>query len=219
MKNALLLLVICLAFSACKQDKQPIDEPQKPTVNNSCYIQKSLIPYDVKTNSYWVYTNDLDPGIDSVSVQGSETGMMTLIPSTSKSTGYSGEYYKINLKSSYYIKTYNNFLKCNEIVINGSAEWGTWGKEGQPIYNVNSAVGTSSDGMEIISKLNTLNINGITFNNITKIKITAANQRLKVFDNDTYLYYVDTVGLIKKEIVLGLNLIQTWSIKRWKILK
>ena len=96
---------------------------------------------------------------------------------------------------------------------------GTWGEKGQPIYMSNSAVGTTFNGMEISSQLNTLNVNGITFNNVTKIKITSANQIQPEFSNDTYLYYSDSVGLIKKEIILGINNIESWSIKHWKIVK
>ncbi len=83
----------------------------------------------------------------------------------------------------------------------------------------NSNVGTAFNGMEIVSNLNSLTINGITFNNVTKIKITTANQIQPEFSNDTYLYFVDTVGLIKKDIVLDINNIESWSIKNWKTIK
>ena len=215
MKNSIIILFFCSTFIQCHKDDKPSADPTPQTEYH--YIQESIKPFEVKTNSYWVYKNDSTGVQDSVGVLSIETGMIWTIPQVhGQGGGTQSEYYKINLKSYLNSTLYNNFIINNIMKRDGG---GTWGQEGQPIYMANSAVGTSFNGMEISSKLNTLNINGITFNNITKIKITAANQYQQVFANDTYLYYVDTVGLIKKETVLGLNNIESWSIIRWKIVK
>lgn len=204
-----------MAFLQCHKDDKPSADQTLETEYR--YIQESIKPFEVKTNSYWVYKNDSTGVQDSVSVLSTETGMIWTTPQVhGQGGGTLSEYYKINLKSYLNNTFYNNFILNDFMKRNGG---GTWGQDGQPIYIANSAVGTTFNGMEISSKLNTLNINGITFNNITKVKITAANQIQPEFSNDTYLYYVDTVGLIKKEIVLGLNNIESWSIKHWKIVK
>jgi len=54
---------------------------------------------------------------------------------------------------------------------------------------------------------------------VDKVKITAANQYQPEFDYDTYLYYTDTVGLIKKETDLGGGNIESWTLKRWNVIK
>jgi hypothetical protein len=204
-----------LTFFACHKEKQTAADTTFDTKYD--YIQQSIKPFEVKTNSYWVYKNDSTGVQDSISVLSTETGMIWTIPQAhGQGGGTQSEYYKINLKSFSNNTFYNDYILDNFMKRNGG---GTWGEKGQPIYMANSVVGTIFNGMEISSKLNTLNINGITFNNITKVKITTANQIQPEFSNDTYLYYVDTVGLIKKEIVLGLNNIESWSIKHWKIVK
>ena len=215
MKNSILLLFFCLTFLECHKKAQPSTNPTPETGYH--YIEESIKPFEVKTNSYWVYKNDSTGVQDSVSVLSTETGMIWTTPQVhGQGGGTQSEYYKINFKSFLNNTSYNNFILNNFMKRNGG---GTWGQEGQPIYMANSAVGTSFNGMEISLKLNALNVNGITFNNVTKIKITAANQYQQEFANDTYLYYADAVGLIKKEIVLGSNNIESWSLKRWKIVK
>ena len=215
MKNPILLVLFSLAFVKCHKDEKPAATDTPETVYH--YIEQSIKPFEVKTNSYWVYKNDSTGVQDRVSVLSTETAMIWTIPQVhGQGGGTQSEYYKINLKSFLNNTYYNNFILTNFMKINGG---GTYGQEGQPIYMANSAIGTSFNGMEIINKLNSLNINGVTFNNITKIKITSSNQYQQEFINDTYLYFIDTVGLIKKETVLGLNNIESWSIKRWKIIK
>lgn len=213
MKNSILLLFFCLAFLECHKKEQPTPDPT--SVVEYRYIQESMKPFEVKTNSYWVYVNDSTGVQDSVAVLSTETGMVWTTPQVhGQGGGTQSEYYKINLKSYLTNTSYNNYILNNFMKKNGG---GTWGEEGQPIYMANSAVGSSFSGMEISLKLNTFTVNGITFNNVTKIKITAVKQYQQEFAHDTYLYYADIVGLIKKEIVLGSNNIEAWSIKRWKI--
>ena len=216
MKNSIiLLLLLCLTFLACHKDKQPAPDNTPKTQYN--YIQLSIKPFEVKTNSYWVYKNDSTGVQDSVSVLSTETGMVWTTPQVhGQGGGTQSEYYKINLKSFSNNTYYNHYILNNFMKMNGG---GTWGQDGQPIYMANSNVGTAFNGMEIVSNLNSLTINGITFNNVTKIKITTANQIQPEFSNDTYLYFVDTVGLIKKDIVLDINNIESWSIKNWKTIK
>ena len=216
MKNPILLILLfSLAFVECHKGEKSSTTPTPETVYH--YIDQSIKPFEVKANSYWVYSNDSTGVQDSVSVLSTETGMIWTIPQVhGQGGGIQYEYYKINLKSYLNNIYYNNFILNNFMKINGG---GTYGQEGQPIYMANSAIGTSFNGMEISNKLNSLTVSGVTFNNITKIKITASNQYQHEFTNDTYLYYVDTVGLIKKETLLGLNNIESWSIKHWKIIK
>ncbi len=216
MKNSILLIFLfCLTFYACHKDKQPTADTTPET--KYFYIQQSIKPFEVKANSYWVYKNDSTGVFDSISVLSTETGMVWTTPQVHGQVGgVQSEYYKINLKSFSYNTNYNYYILNNFIKMNGG---GTWGQDGQPIYMANSIVGTTFSGMEIISNLNSININGVTFNNVTKIKITTANQIQPEFSNDTYLYFVDTVGLIKKDIVLGINNIESWSIKNWKTIK
>lgn len=215
MKNSIIILLFCSTFIQCHKDDKPSADPASQTEYH--YIQESIKPFEVKANSYWVYKNDSTGVQDSISVLSTETGMIWTIPQAhGQGGGTQSEYYKINLKSFSNNTYYNDYILNNYIKRNGG---GTWGQDGQPIYMANSNVGTSFNGMEISSKLNSLNVNGITFTNVTKIKITTANQIQPEFSNDTYLYFVDTVGLIKKDIVLGINNIESWTIKNWKIVK
>jgi hypothetical protein len=89
----------------------------------------------------------------------------------------------------------------------------------QVVHATGQLAGFSIEGMTIESKLPSLTINANTFSNVDDVKIVAADQAQPVFTSDTHFYYCDSVGLIKKEIELSPANIESWSIKRWNIVR
>ena len=82
-----------------------------------------------------------------------------------------------------------------------------------------SDIGTEFNGMRIIAKFPSLTFNNITFNNVVETKITASRQYQIVYFYDTYLYFSDSVGLIRKITDLGNGNLESWSIKRWTVIR
>ncbi len=123
MKNSIiLLLLLCLTFLACHKDKQPAPDNTPKTQYN--YIQLSIKPFEVKTNSYWVYKNDSTGVQDSVSVLSTETGMVWTTPQVhGQGGGTQSEYYKINLKSFSNNTYYNHYILNNFMKMNGGGTW------------------------------------------------------------------------------------------------
>jgi hypothetical protein len=113
-------------------------------------------------------------------------------------------------------ETFNYYLTNNYIKLNGGGEYG---QDGQPIFMADCEIGTEFNGMEIQEKIQSLIINSNTFNNVIKVKITASKQYQPVYTNDTYLYFEENVGLIKKVIDLGNSEFESYSIKDWNLIK
>lgn len=76
-------------------------------------------------------------------------------------------------------------------------------------------VGAGYNGMEIIDIIPKLVIKGNTFTDIAQVKITATEQYQQEFEYDTYLYFTDSIGIIKKELLLRCENIEAWSLIRW----
>ena len=79
--------------------------------------------------------------------------------------------------------------------------------------------GDTFSGLSLTDTIPLLIINGYSFKNVDKFKITKKEQCFPVFDNDMYLYFSDSVGLIKKEILDKYGNIESWSLLRWKVIR
>ena len=214
-----ILAFILLVVSACRKEEDAEPKPT-PTASPSQYnyISESIAPYKFKTGSYWIYENDSTGLLDSVTVDSISTGFFVSIPSVHGTTGYTyTQFYKMYFHDFGTSELYNQTLMNNYLVRNYSGDYSNF--YGQGIYAANSPVGTSSNGMTIIAKFLSMNIGINTFNNVDEVQIIAADQSFPEFAFDTYLYYSDTIGLIKKEAILSPGNIESWSIKRWNVIK
>ncbi len=204
------ILFIELTISSCYMG----DEEDLPPA----YIQDEIVPYEFKTGSYWIYENDSTSVLDSVIVSSTENGFYWLPLPSHGEGGTKHEYYKINLKSFATSQTYNDYLTNYYIIRNGNEESE---EAGQTIFSSFSDTGDSwhPAGMKIIAKFSTMTINDNIFNNVIETKITASEQKNQEFAYDTYLYFTNTIGLIKKVTDLGNGSFESWSIKRWSVIK
>lgn len=180
------------------------------------YLNESIKPYKFKTGSYWVFENDTTGELDSIIVTSTENDFVWCPPPVHGQSGEKDEFYKINLKSFATSQTYNDYLTNYYIKRNGSGEYG---QNGQPIFVVNSDTGEVFNGMKIIAKIPTMTISNNTFNNVVETKIIASQQYQPMFTKDTYLYFSDSIGIIKKVTDIGTGNFESWSIKRWKVIK
>jgi hypothetical protein len=181
------------------------------------YLTDVIKPFEFLTNSYWVFQNDSTGAIDSITVTGTEKDFCTIFPGAGGSTIVYGEFFKMYYKSSYTQKSYNEYLLISEILQEGPG--GGYCYSGQPIYAPGHSVGFVNDGMSVIESFPILMLNGNLFKNVDKIKITKGEQRFPAFDNDTYLFFADSVGIIKKEIFNSLGNIESWSLLNCKLIR
>jgi hypothetical protein len=214
MMKIITLIILSIFFLSCNKNKGNLDQTISSEVTYR-YLNEEINPYKFKLGSYWIFENDTTGALDSIAVLYIENDFYWSTPALNGNAGTKTEYYKINLKSFYANKSFNDFLTHNFIKRNGGGEYGTFG---QPIFIANSAIGTVFNGMEIMPKISALPISGHIFNAVDVVKINASNQIQVEFTNDTYLYYSDSIGLIKKVTYLA-NTIDSWSLKRCHVIK
>jgi len=203
------ILLGCFLLTSCKKE-----EPPTPPGKTYSYLGEAIKSYMFKTDSYWVYENDSTSVLDSVVVTSTTRGFQSPPHTHPGTPSYEEiEYYKINFHSHLTSSDYNDFLFCELITRNGN-EMSFFG---QPILFSKYSLGFNCYGAEVLEYIDTLNINGNLFFNVEKMKITQQKQIMLVFSHDTYLYFQDSIGLIKKVTDLGNGSFDSWSLKRWHI--
>jgi len=205
MKNTFYFIIaILFTLTACK------DEPLEPKLSP---LADEIKSYMFNVNSFWVYENPITLQRDSIYIISvlHDTIMKTFPHSTG---GIYNEIYQINMKSTFYNDEYNDYLVYSYIKRNGGGEFG---ELGQPIYWIYSAIGDEFNGATIVDMISNLEIEGNTFNNIKKMKITKAEQYQQEFDFDTYLYFVDGVGIVKKEYAITPDSMEVWNLVKWNV--
>ena len=216
-RNHLLIVLLIGLLYSCKKEKE---EEAKPIINSEWgynYISSASNSYKFKTGTYWVYENDSTFVLDSVYIDSISTGNFISTPSVHGQPGIYTEFYKMYFHHHGTSQLYNQALMNNYLVRNYSGNYSNF--YGQGVYATNSPVGTSSNGMTIIAKFLSINIGTNIFSNVDEVQIIAADQSFPEFTYDTYLHYCDSVGLIKKETVLSPGNIESWSLKRWNIIR
>lgn len=218
---AIILFISVVVCSCHKDDPAPAPKPIQPYIKYY-YIDTSMVHYKFKQGSYWVFENDTTHVLDSIVVDSISTGFVVTIPSVHGTSGTSeSEFYKMYIHDFGASKYYNECLFGKSVYRNFGGDYNHF--NGQAIYNTYSSIGATNtgmaSGMSIVAKFPLMNINTNNFNNVDEVKITAANQYQPEFTYDTYLYYTDTIGLAKRETDLGLGNIESWSIKRWHVIK
>lgn len=215
-------LYLVLAFFSCKKndDATYVDKGnEEPFIYN---LDPNTKPYQILSGSYWIFENDSTGFTDSIVVISIEHDFFWSQPPLHSSNGAKDEFYKINLKNFTTSETYYDFIvrSCiKRYKEDGGGEYEVFGEYGQPVLLINSTAGSIFGTMQIISKIPTLTINSNTFNNVTEVKITASLNSAPIFPYDTYLYYSDSIGIIKKVVDFGNSNLGSWSIKRWNVIK
>ena len=152
--------------------------------------------------------------MDCVMVTSTQQGFFTqppLSPGTPSNTEI--EYFRIDLYSSYTAANYNDLLFSGIITRNGNAT----PIFGQPVHLPQYAIGDSLHGTYVLGMLDTLEIDGHLFHNVWEMKIRYTEQLQPYFTHDTYLYYQDSIGLIRHVTDMGNGSMDVWSLNRWNI--
>ncbi len=203
-----LIIITCLILFSCKK----VNEDKTPIIYYN--ISSTLKPYMFNVGSYWVYENDSSHILDSISLTSIQHDYFWTAPSLPGTGSHTKmEYYKINLHDNLTSINFNDFIFSSLITRNGNESL----KFGQPILLNKYSVGYKLYGTQVIDSSVTLNMFGVSFIGVEKMKIIFAEQSQIEFSNDTYLYFKDSIGLIKKVIDFGNGNYESWSLKRWNI--
>ncbi len=209
-----LALVILTVFSliSCKKEKQN-DIDKKVMLYK--VDQGLLSKYFFGAGSYWIYQNQ-NLNEDSVIVKSVENGVTPDPQYGAKGTNYAEyEFYKMNFKNMSQGNDYNYYFMNNYIKLNGGGEYGVL--NGQPIFMYEAHINEEFNGATVFEKIDSLNILGNMYYDITKMKISAVDQWVQVFTYDTDMYFADHIGLIKKEIFDTINGTQSYELKKYDI--
>lgn len=216
-KLIFILLFFSLLFS-CKKDEDtaPVQQTTGGAGGSTyTYLDTSMTPYKFKLGTYWVYENDSTFAIDSVIIDSVYSGFYgTYMPHGL--TNYS-EIYKMYFQHFGTSEYYNQSLLGIYVFRNWTQSFPSF--TAQPVFVTNRPIGFSVQGMTIEGKLSSMNIGTSTFTEVDNVKISAVDQSVPVFIYDTHLYFCDSVGLIKKETEISPGNIESWSLKRWNIIR
>ena len=191
-----LLLFFSISFSCNKEEEI--------TGGNYHYkISEPLYPMLFDKESYWIYKNINSKIIDSISL--SEIIMDTIGPfNTGK--GFTSTYQVFDLK--YLSRIFGEYSEqyVGYIISRGSIYGGY-------IYLSSFRIGDASKNASITAIHDSLIINEIIYRNVVEMNI----KKDLYIENDMHLFYVDSIGLIKKEIKEVNNTQTTWEIVNYNI--
>ena len=198
-----------LTVFSCKKGEHKIE-------HRYAYVDDSLLAnYFFPEGSYWVYkdqNNQIDSIVNSVNTNGFTT---TPCPHGCPSGIINNtEFYKMTLKNVTKNESFNYYFTSNYIRLNGG---GNYSELGQPIFIYNETLNHEFNGATTIEKLDVFELNGVSFQNVTKVKITYAEQYQNEFRFDTDLYFAEKIGLIKQTVYDTINGVNDIELIRFKV--
>lgn len=198
--NLSIIIIIFITIISCKKEKEI------KTSENHGKISQTLYPFLFDNGSYWVYIDTSTNSIDSVVLSAITKSTFNIPPST-PGQGSQGdeEYFNIKyysfLSSGYYEEQLLGYVISRGLYNGG--------------YTLLSSkrIGDKSNNAEIINVFDSLKIAGNTYKKVVKMKIT----KDYYIDSNYNFYYVDSVGVIRKEKTNNDSVIQVWNLLRFKI--
>ena len=219
LKCLLIIIVIGMATTGCMKE----DADSTILVK----IDKSLYPYLFDKGSYWnynmypliadtlqtvikdslglskdsiVFVNDTIPVTDSVTVESIEKDTLYI---TGNVRYY--EYYRINYHSTYENVSYTDNL-MGYIISRGTYNGGY-------LFLSSKKKGDKSQNAEIIAILDELKVENRTYRQVIKMKVL----KDQYINDNYYLYFVNNVGIIKKEKEVNKAIVETWNLRNYKV--
>jgi hypothetical protein len=177
---------------------------EEPSGGNHHYkLSESLYPMLFDKESYWIYKNINTKTIDSISLI---EIMMDTIGPFNVGKGYTSTYQVFNLKYSSRIYGEYSEQYVGYLISRGSTNGGY-------VYLSSFLVGDSSKNASITAIHDSLIINEFLYRNVVEMNII----KDLYIENDMHLFYVDSIGFIKKEIREENNIQVTWEIVNYNI--
>lgn len=194
----LIILFVMWIVSTCKK------EEVNTSISNHGKINPNLRAYLFETGSYWIYKDSITSSLDCTIVTSITRDKHVVLPSI-PGQGSPGdeECFKIN-----YLSFPTNSIFSEEIIgsiisqghIHGGVTYIASEKVGETIFNA-----------QIETVLDSLRVEGSQYHNVTKMRIQADNY----ISSNYNFYYVDSIGIIKKEKRIGETVLETWNLLRF----
>jgi hypothetical protein len=167
-------------------------------------ISESLHPFLFDTGSYWIY-NKSNTSITDSTVVKSITKNTFIVGPMGPGQGDQGdeEYYNIQYMSFPANNVYNEQL-LGYVISRGLFSGGF-------VLLSSKKIGDKSQNAEILDVLDSLTIENKTYFTVVKMKVSQD----EYVDQNYLLYYVDSIGVIKKEIMDNGTVTETWNLLRF----
>ena len=191
------LILISLLFNSCNKGGSEGG-------NHLYLLDEKLNPLLFNVGSEWVYQNETDNNLDTVIVNEASFD-------TTEAYNVGGGFtatdllYTINYSSNLnglFTEIYRGYLIYRGI-FNDKAI----------VYLSSFRVGDSSYNAKIVAIYDTLLINNKSFKNVVKMRVNKADY----LESDLILYYADSVGVIRKEIIKNNQISETWSLLNYNV--
>jgi len=194
----MLMIVFSIMLTGCHKESKNIDYFHRK-------ISQSLYPFLFDTGSYWIYKKSNSNIPDSTIVKSIIKSTFIVGP-TSPGQGDQGDekYYNIRYLSFPANNSYDEQL-LGYVISRGLYSGGF-------ILLSSKKIGDKSQNAEVLDVLDSLTIENKTYKTVVKMKV---NKDYYV-DQNYQLYYVDSIGLIKKEIMDNDTVTETWNLLRFK---
>lgn len=194
-KKILIIFSFLVFVSSCKKEDNSVGG------NNHYDINENLYPLLFTPGSYWIYENQ-DMSVDSVILKSSEVD--TAGPfNIGKGFTSTYEAYNLEYESSVYGEYQEQFV--GYVISKGSVDGGY-------IYLSSFDVGETNDNATIVSIHNNMEIKGTTYNQVVEMGINIDDY----ISSKMSLFYVDSVGIVKKIIIENANDSITWQLIKHK---
>ena len=194
----ILFIALSQILTSCKK------EEEKPREYSHDKIGMGLYPFLFDVGSYWVYKDTITNETDSTVVI--SINRSTFInPPSYPGQGSQGdvEYFNIkyfSLPSSNYFEEqlFGSFI--TRALTSGGCTYISGKDKGSSISNA-----------EVSDVFDSLNIEGDVFLDVVKMKVNKDSY----IDNNYNLYYVDSIGVVKKELTINDTIVKTWNLIRY----
>ena len=195
-KTYIILLFTFFIIISCNKDED----------SSSSYgyykISESLYPLVFDIGSYWIYEDTDNLLVDSIIIVDLEIGTYVMVSTSGQ--GATGEEQFFNLTYSSTI-----FGQYEEQIIGGIISRGL--VYGGYIYISGHNVGVEVNNARISAIYDSLVIKNVIYRNVVKMEISQD----RYIDSDMNFYYVDSIGVIKKEIFEDDAITETWELLRF----
>jgi hypothetical protein len=169
-------------------------------------IQESLKPFLFSNGSYWIYSSPMTSNLDSVIVFGITRESFNVSQTRPDSI--------LITKEIYYQIFYRNYI-TNEIfkdqVYKNTIARSV--KNGGYTFLADSEIGTSYNNAQVSDIIDTLIVEGNPYLNVVKMKVNEDNY----IQGNFYFYYADSIGIVRKEILVNDTVVNTWNLLRYNV--
>lgn len=200
-KSLLMVLFISMIVCSCSKEEEDTYFHHK--------ISTNLYPLMFIQGSTWIYKNAGTSLFDTVVLTSVEIDTIVYGPSGPGQGSPGEEQVYVLVYNSSQFGVYSRTLR-EDFICRG------WMVGGEPIgveYLSSHKVGDLIMNVEIADIYNTYIVNGISYSNVVLMDV----QNDGSFPGDMNLYYVDYVGIVKKEIKENDSIIETWELLEYNV--